>query len=299
MVRVRGDRLVAGHSAQDESAAGSSPDDWAQLASALVIVRERTGIDFGVYRRGTLLRRVRNRMTLVHARCLAEYLERLRSEPDEPRALLERLTIKVSRFFRHATAFAALKAELEARRAMQPPHRFRAWSAGCGRGEEPYSLAILLDELGQGGDGADVLATDIDERALEQAVGARYPAASLQEVDGVRRERYFRPGPGPGATAFEVQAFVRTKVELKLHDLTGETAPVDDAFDIVCCRNVLIYLQRAAQERVLERLAACLRRGGLLLLGEAEWLLPRVARRFAVVDRQGRLFARVGDGSNG
>jgi chemotaxis methyl-accepting protein methylase len=293
------DRLVAGDSAQDESAPGSSPDDWAHVASALAIVRARTGIDFAEYRHGTLLRRVRNRMTLVHARCLPEYLERLRWEPDEPRALVERLTIKVSRFFRHAPAFAALKTELESRGAGHHAHRFRAWSAGCGRGEEPYSLAILLDELGQGGHGADVLATDIDARALQQASAALYPPESLQELDAERRGRYFRPVCGPSGPAFELQPFVRTKVDLRLHDLTGDTAPVDDPFDVITCRNLLIYLQRAAQERVLERLAARLRPGGLLLLGEAEWLVPRVAGCFAVVNRQARLFARVGERSGG
>jgi chemotaxis methyl-accepting protein methylase len=295
---LTGDQQPAeGGSGRNEPSAGDpSADDWGHLSSALAIVRERTGVDFGGYRPHTLLRRVRNRMIGARERSLAQYLERLRSDPEEADALLEKLTIKVSRFFRHASAFEALGTQLETRRAACPDSRLSAWSAGCGQGEEAYSLAILMDELGQAWNGPDVLGTDVDAHALERASRGVYPPESLVEVSPARRGRYFRPVLERTGPALAVQPFLRARVDLRPGDLTAEERLDGAVFDVVCCRNVLIYLQPAAQLRVQERLASSLRPGGLLCLGEAEWLLPPLADRFEVVSRKARLFARVDDG---
>src|SRR5512141_1348100 len=149
--------------------AGLEPaaEDLAWLGQVLDLVRERKGLDFGGYRAATLLRRARNRLIAANVRSLPEYLERLRDDPAEADALVERLTVKVSRFYRDAATFDALRAALAARLAGGPGRPLEAWSAGCGQGEEPYSLAILLAGLGQAPSGApDVLATDIDPAAL-------------------------------------------------------------------------------------------------------------------------------------
>lgn len=261
--------------------------DAACLAEILEIVLARTGLDFRSYRHATLMRRVHNRMIVASVRSLPEYCARLRAEPAEAHVLVERLTLKVSRFFRDAWTFRALHEALARRLEGRREARLSVWSAGCARGEEPYGLAILLRELGLGEGEAEILATDVDLGALAAAARGCYPAAALEGVDAGRRSRWFEEGPN----GLAVVPAVRRAVTLLRHDLTGAaTAPDGRRFDLVCCRNVLIYLQPALQERVERMVAGSLRPGGLLCLGEAEWLAPPVAALFDVVDRRARLF---------
>lgn len=271
---------------------GPAPEDLFWLGRILERLRERWGVDFQQYRPATILRRIRNRMLTAGVPTLPEYLERL-NEPGEDARLLERLTIKVSRFFRNAAAFDALKAELERRRAAAPRWAPAIWSAGCGQGEEPYSVAILLAELRPDGD-ADrpVLATDVDPAALATATRGRYPAAALEELPPELRLRYFDRDPASAQPAWSVAPGVRRRVTFTLHDLSACRAPVDRQFDLICCRNVLIYFQPPLQDRVQRLLRDSLVPGGLLWLGEAEWLLPAIGPDFDILDRNGRLFAK-------
>jgi chemotaxis methyl-accepting protein methylase len=267
--------------------------ELAELHRVLQVVRERTGIDFGGYRLPTLARRIQNRMIARNVRTLPEYLERLREEPGEPAALIEKLTIKVSRFFRNASTFEALGRALTLRRAARPTTPLTVWSAGCGFGEEPYSLALLLSELGAAPAPGELLGTDVDPAALAFARQARYPASALEELDAGRRERWFETSVEEPGSGYTVKPELRARVELRLHDLAGSrSAPDQRKFDLVCCRNVLIYLQPALQEKVEVLLMYSLQPGGLLCLGEAEWLLPSLTPYFEVVDRKARIFRR-------
>ncbi len=266
-------------------------DEMAWLARLLDVVRERSGIDFSGYRAATLMRRVRNRMIAAGVRTLPDYFERLRDQPAEAGALIERLTIKVSRFFRDPATFAAMSDAL-ARRASGAGGPLRIWSAGCGQGEEAYSLAILLDELGQPAGGADVLATDIDAAALGFAERGCYAAAAVDGMSAERRARHFDERLEATTSRLCVKPALRRRVELRVHDVTGPAGPAEGRrFDLICCRNLLIYLQPSLQLRVEELLRDHLLPGGLLCLGEAEWLLPVIAPSFDAVDRKARLFA--------
>lgn len=268
--------------------------DGAWLDEILLVVKRRKGLDFREYRRPTLLRRARNRMLAANIASPAAYYARLVADPGEADALVERLTIKVSKFFRDAHTFDALRGaltNLAARHTAGPP---RVWSAGCARGEEAYSLAIMLAELGQDSARAAVAATDVDAAALSEAALGRFSASALAGVDGALRLRYFYRENSGADTGYRVRPELRGSVSFALHDLTGG-APGPGRFDLVCCRNVLIYMQPRLQERVLMLLARSLNRGGLLCLGEAEWLLPAVAPSFEVVDRKARLFRKESD----
>jgi chemotaxis methyl-accepting protein methylase len=283
--------MASRHLMTAEARPAAAVDDLDWLLRALEIVRERTGVDFRGYRVPTLLRRMRNRMLIANVESPSAYLALLQSDPGEARRLIARLTIKVSEFFRDGTAFDALERALRRRSAACPARRLRVWSAGCGQGEEAFSLAILLDTLGQTADGVDVVATDIDVSALRFAANARYPASALRGVAPTVRARYFDEEPSTRGSVYRVRGELRERVELRLHDLAGAIeSPDGERFDVVCCRNVLIYFQPAFQERVERLLARSLLPGGLLWLGEAEWLLPVLAPRFDVLDRRARLF---------
>lgn len=259
----------------------------------LAIVRARTGVDFSVYRPDTIRRRIANRMLSLGIDTISAYCDLLLTRESEPLQLLERLTIKVSRFYRHAPAFDALRGgllrELAAARGGAP---VRIWSIGCGCGEEPYTLAMLLDEAGLSG---VVHASDIDPAALERAAAAIYPQAALSELPAALAARYLEPVPcRPGQ--FRVRDVLRGRVQLSRQDVTSLPAPADDErFDLICCRNVLIYLQRHLHEPILESLRSRLSDGGLLCLGEAEGLPPTLATAFEALPRQTHIFRAVGE----
>lgn len=277
----------------DPEGKDSGAEELAWLGRILGALRDWRGVDFEGYRTTTVLRRVRNRMIAARARSMPEYLDRLVRDPREADALLERLTIKVSRFFRDAATFDALRRALPALRSDRGEGPLRAWSAGCGQGEEAYSLAMLLGPQGAQGT-RSVVATDIDPAALAAAARGSYPVAALVEVPVELRERYFVEDPAAGTC--RVVPELRARVEFRTHDLAGSrVAPDGRRFELVCCRNVLIYLGPRLQLEVERLLVGSLSPGGLLCLGEAEWPLPEIAARLEVVERSARLF-RVRDG---
>lgn len=238
-----------------------------------------------------MLRRVQTRMIAARVEGLDQYAAKLEDDPEEPARLLERLSIKVSRFFRNSDAFAAAGKAIAQNGAGARRRDLSVWSAGCGRGEEPYSVAALLDELGYAA--GRVLATDIDPKALEFALAGRYPEDSFAEVDPERKARYFSAVAGRMGTEYVVAPMLSQRVEFRRHDLTSDRLPSDGGFDLVCCRNVLIYFETALQHRVLRLLGSALAPGGLLFLGESEWLAPTTAN-LEVVDGKSRLFRLAG-----
>ncbi len=264
------------------------------LVEVLSLVRERRGIDFAGYRPSTVRRRIENRMAAVSAGSLGEYLQLLRSDPGEIERLTERLTIKVSRFFRNAEVFRRLQAIMLGWRTAAPAgERFRIWSAGCGNGEEPYSLAMLVSQLQGPVPAGSVLATDIDERALEVARRGCYGPESLDELPAALRPLGLCPSTVP-ARPHRVAPDIAAGVTFLHHDLTKAVASPaslrDPGFHLVCCRNVLIYLRPPVQERALHLIRRSLAPGGHLCLGEAEWPVPSMLPHLDVVDRSARIF---------
>ena len=242
----------------------------AAIPRILAVLRERTGTDFTRYRTATVQRRIANRMISVGAASFDDYLALLQSSAGEAEQLLNRVSIKVSRFYRNRASFDLLRArvipELAARFSTlgQP---LRVWSAGCGCGEEPYTFAMLLDEAGLPG---EVHATDIDPAALDAAEHGLYASDAATELPQELARSYLvslklrRP-------LVAVPRRLRARICLERLDLLAGTIPGGGGFDLVSCRNVLIYLQGEVRDQVLATLVGALRPGGYLFLGEAEW----------------------------
>jgi chemotaxis methyl-accepting protein methylase len=251
------------------------------LAAILHVVRERTGLDFACHRPPTVRRRVQNRMASLGIARMEDYLHTLAGSRDEAERLVERLTIKVSRMYRNAPAFDVL------RETVLPslPGPVRIWCAGCGRGEEAFTLAMLLEEAGVEG---SVMATDIDGAALAAGSAGLYDVAATAELPP-ELSRHLAP---EGPRQVRVSDAVHARVRFRWHDL-GAGPLRGEAFELVSCRNVLIYLQRPAQERAFASLTGALAPGGFLLLGEAEWAPPSAAARVAPLDRRARIFRRT------
>lgn len=254
-------------------------------------MRAATGTDFAEYRGSMIARRVAHHVARLGCATPREYLERLDAAPAELVRLAERLTVKVSRFWRNAAAFETLRAQVlpEAllRSGGQP---LRIWSAGTAGGQEAYSLAIALEELGVAR--GSVLGTDVDGAALASARGAVYRSADLAELPRELRDRWFTPAEGR-IDAFRVAPGPRGRARFARHDLASGEAPSPLRFHLVCCRNVLIYFSPALRRRVLASLVHALEPGGHLCLGEAEWPDEETLARVAIVDRETRIFSRV------
>ena len=243
-----------------------------------------------MYKDKCLRRRLAVRMRACGVKTLAEYAAVLDRKPEEVSRLLATLTINVTQFFRNPDAWERLADELE----ILPEGAISAWCAGCSSGEEPYTLGMLLASLRErrGASrpdwGARIDATDVDEKCLQAAKEAVYAPTSFTEAP---REMVRRWTIASG-TDLRIHETVRGLVRVQRHDL-GRDPPPAPPYDLVICRNVVIYFERDAQERLFSLFADALRPGGLLFLGKVEMLYGPARARFVNVDGRERIYRRA------
>jgi len=242
-------------------------DDYVE--NILALIRARLDYDFGCYKLGTLRRRIRRRMGLAHLAQLADYHERLRADHQELQALVRDLLIGVTAFFREAEAWEALgqsiMPELIARHRNDEP--IRIWVPGCATGEEAYGVAMVaLDAMEAAGrtNALIVFASDLDKTSLDVGRKGVYPASVVAPISPERLARYFtREGE-----RFQVKKSLRERVIFAAQDLVAD--PPFSSIDLICCRNVLIYLEPECQERLMVLFHFALSPGGFLFLGNSE-----------------------------
>ena len=230
-------------------------------------------------------RRLKSRWRACSVADAAGYADVLDRDPDERRRLLSALALGVTGFFRNPSAWIRLRELIKG----VPGRPFRAWSAGCATGEETWSVAMLLaDRAAAGGLGEWlVLGTDLDDRSLAIARRGEYSERAAAEIDAVLPDRRCSVAD----RRLVVDNALRPRVEFRRADLTGSPGPVE--FDLVLCRNVLIYFTTEAQARVMKVLLDTLAVGGLLMLGKAELAAAEVAARLHLVDRRERIYRRA------
>jgi two-component system, chemotaxis family, CheB/CheR fusion protein len=263
------------------------------LQKVFAQLRARTGRDFGSYKRSTILRRIQRRMQMRQVEELPDYLELLRREPDEVRALADDLLITVTNFFRDREVFQALETEVIPRLfdGKGAEDTVRVWSVGCATGEEAYTLAILLQEEAARREVCprlQVFASDLHERSLELAREGFYPGDIELDVTEKRLQRFFHREDG----GYRVRKAVRELIVFAPHNLLGD--PPFSRLDLIACRNVLIYLQRDAQKDVMELFHYALKPEGYLVLGTSETLEGSDLFR---VEHKGHCFYRRRTGS--
>lgn len=243
-----------------------------------LILQTLTGIHLSCYKDACVRRRLAARVRASGSRTGGEYAEMLLWDKAEPARLIKTLTIHVSRFFRNPDVFAKIRRqalpELFAIRAAQGRERLVIASVGCARGEEPYTIALILrdafaEELS--GTTVSILATDIDSESLRDAEKGVYAPESLEDTPKALRKRFFRQRDG----RYHIIPEIREMVEFRQGDLAGAACP--PGCDLIICRNVLIYFERRRQEAILRGFAESLRSGGFLALGKTE-TLPRGVR---------------------
>ena len=261
-------------------------------------LKRARGLDLSGYRRSMLQRRLKARLARLRCDDLDAYLQRLRDDPSECDRLIDAIAINVSAFFRDPVVWEIMAQsvlpEIVQRKAAQGSNEIRAWSAGCAAGEEAYSLAMLLDQAVQG-ESSDwqlfTFATDIDQSALQRAREGIYPRESVNHVKLAFLDRYFNVR----GELFEVSPSLRERVWFSRSDLTSAagftpTESVFGTFDVVLCRNALIYFSREFQDRVFKTLSRSLASGGYLILGQSESLDNAMKSKMRVVDRRNRVY---------
>lgn len=265
------------------------PDE--AFAEVRQLLLERRHFDIGMYKDRCLKRRIASRVRALGLHDPQAYLQRLRQDAVEVDALMTALTIHVSQFFRNPSMFAALERsvlpELLSQAKAEGRTAVRLWSAGCSSGEEPYSLALVVDALGPTELPVQILATDLSPAILELARAGQFDPQRLSEVPAAVRKKYFTP-VGPRLVLDEK---LRARVRFSCHNLL--TSPDYPRADLILCRNVLIYFSREEQEKILARFAAALPPGGVLVLGKAEMLLGQAREQFRVESPAERIYRKI------
>jgi chemotaxis methyl-accepting protein methylase len=247
-------------------------------------------------------RRINCRLTMLGISEPTEYLDRLRRDPAELDCLIEAISINVTSFFRNPVfweilAQSVVPALIEQKQATRS-RELRIWSAGCASGEEAYSIAIVLHETLRDELSAwktHIFGTDISEQVLKTAARGAYPRERMENTRLGILEHYFTCKDG----VYEVLPFVRRMVWFSRDDLTSaRLAPVESifgSFDLILCRNVLIYFARPLQNRVLEKLTRSMAAGGYLALGESELIEKDNDYGLTVVDRRNHIYQKNKD----
>jgi two-component system, chemotaxis family, CheB/CheR fusion protein len=246
-------------------ALASEPD----LSKILEILRKVKGVDFSLYKTSTLYRRISRRMVLHKVEGLQDYARFLRKNPGEVEALYQDTLIRVTRFFRNPETFEALKArvlpKLFKNRSGQEP--LRVWVPGCSTGEEAYSIAIAFAELTAARGSqvpVQVFATDLNEECIDKARAGVYSQNITHDVSPERLQRFFAEVDG----SYRISKPIRDMCVFARHNVL--TDPPFSQIDLISCRNLLIYLEPALQQKLVERLHYALKPAGFLFLGSSE-----------------------------
>lgn len=268
------------------------------LLNQIVVDR---GLDFRQYHQGVIKRKIAMRMRVNKLESYPEYGRLLTKRPEEFDKLLEDLCINVSEFFRDKEVWITVKYLLEnllKQKKIRNDRFLRIWSAGCANGEEPYSLAILLQEIRRtellasprGEPWAfelELAATDIDKKALLTAQAGVYPKENLKNVDARHLKSYFI---ALDDGRYQLKNEIRAMVKFQRLDLIGDDS-VKEA-DVIICRNVFIYFNRSLQEQLLMKFYRSLKAGGYLVMGKAETLLTEAKETFREIDSNARVYQK-------
>jgi two-component system CheB/CheR fusion protein len=260
----------------------------------LAAVRNRSGVDFRGYRRGTVDRRILRRMLLHRHDTHQSYLDYLHDNHEEVDELYNDLLIGVTSFFRDPEAFEVLQREYFPKMLAghAPDRPIRVWVAGCAGGEETYSIAIaLLETLSDAAIDTpiQIFATDLSEKFIAKARAGIYPEGIEASVSPERLRRFFVKEE----TGYRIRKAVRDLCVFSRHDIVRD--PPFAHLDLITCRNVLIYLESSTQQRIFPVFHYALDANGLLLLGTAESLGP-AAEMFVALDKRHRIFGRRATG---
>jgi two-component system CheB/CheR fusion protein len=247
-------------------------------------------VDFTFYKPATIVRRVERRLNINQCSSLAEYADLVERSDEEVQTLYKELLIGVTRFFRDEEAFDVVRHQVIPQIVQRNPDGpIRVWVAGCSTGEEAYSLAMLFVEHLEANNlhrNVMIFATDLDREAVEYAAEGAYPESIVADLSPERLNRFFVKRN----EKYYIKRQLREMIIFAPQNITKD--PPFSNMDLVCCRNLLIYLQPAMQKRVLALMAYSLKHQGFLFLGSSETLGESVSV-FRAVDARRKVYQKV------
>jgi two-component system CheB/CheR fusion protein len=266
---------------------GPSIND-AQLQRVFRVLLPASGVNFAHYKTPTIIRRLLRRMALLRMLEVDAYIEHLERTPVEVVNLHNDLLIHVTRFFRESEAFEVIARDVLPSLDPTSGAPLRMWVAGCATGEEVYSLAMIVREVF--GDTLDegrvqIFGTDVGETAVGFARQGLYPVSIAEDVSPERLRRFFIKTDG----GYQVTKLVRDMCVFARQDLTRD--PPFSHLDLVCCRNVLIYMDTALQRKLLSMFHYALKRSGVLVLGHAE-SIGYHSDLFALMNKKNKVYRK-------
>lgn len=252
------------------------------------VVQQRCGLYLEPRKKDLILMRIRKRLNLgsladVRAWCDALAQPGRESEMQE---LIDEITTQHTKFFRENTQLTHLQEcilpEIQRQGRAAVEKKVRVWSAGCSTGEEPYTLGMILrEQLGPGWN-VRILASDICQKALRKAVDGLYSEESVADIPSGLLSKYFDAVQANGRSAFRVKPVLQEMVDFRQINFMDDRYPINTPFEIIFCRNVIIYFDQAVRERLLARFAGYLQpENGFLFLGHSELVagIPTLRKR--------------------
>ncbi|ARP94330.1 CheR family methyltransferase [Bordetella genomosp. 13] len=232
------------------------------------MIYARAGISLGEHKREMVYSRLARRLRALGRQDFGGYLDHLEHEPGaaEWENFVNALTTNLTAFFRESHHFPILA---EFARSRGGP--VSVWCCAASTGEEPYSIAITLAEtLGPRASSCRVVATDIDTQVLARARAGVYPYERVSKLDEARLKRFFLRGKGENSGQVKVRPEIQEMVTFETLNLLAADWPLSERFDVIFCRNVMIYFDKPTQSKILQRFVPLLKPGGLLFAGHSE-----------------------------
>ena len=237
--------------------------DWEAFKKKL---KAKTEIDLDLYKEAQMKRRIGNLVTRSEFDSFVAYFDHVSRTKDDFAAFIEYLTINVSEFYRTPDKFSQLEKEVIPDLLKRSP-TLNIWSAGCSIGAEVYSLTMILKDLTPTKKHR-LLATDLDVEIIAKAKAGIYSDNELKALDPKRKEKYFDKTPDG---KFAIKDEIKRCVEFKRHNLLKD--PFEKGFDLILCRNVVIYFTEEAKDTLYRNFFASLKPGGILFVGATEAIL--------------------------
>ncbi len=263
------------------------------LKKIIILIRTQTGVDFSPYKQSTIIRRIERRMSLHQIKNISDYVRYLQENQPEIQILHKEFLIGVTSFFRDPASFGVLKEKVlpEVLKNKSPDQLVRVWVPACSTGEEAYSIAIVLkeymDEV-KSSFQVQIFATDVDRDAVETGRLGVYPSNITVDVSPERLNRFFIKN----SDTYNIKKEIRETVIFAPQNVISD--PPFLRLDLICCRNLLIYLVPESQKKLLLLFHYSLNPGGYLLLGSAE-TIGEFTELYSVVDRKWKIYKCIGE----
>jgi chemotaxis protein methyltransferase CheR len=260
------------------------------LPELIADVQKRLNIQLTSYKQDYIKRRLLSRMNSTRSKDFADYHQYLKTHPEEEEKLRNALTINVTKFFRDLDVFDLVKKEIFPT-ILRDKRSIKIWSAGCSSGEEPYTYAIILYELGKSGPAfsGSIIASDIDEEMLKKARIGAYDKNALENMSEAQISKHFDKREDG---KFYVKDHIKQMVRFQGHDLMG-AAPIARMMDMVSCRNVTIYFNEIQKKNLVRLVHESLGKDGFYIMGMSEYMAKDVEHLFKAFRPMLKVFQKL------